>query len=74
MNMLKRKIRKDKCRYEAPKVRVVSFVFERGFSVSTPELDAVSFVATANSGENFWEGNGEEGVVAGVFDSAGFSW
>lgn len=74
MEILEKEIRKDKGEYETPKIHVVSFVFERGFSVSTPELDAVSFVATANSGENFWEGNGEEGSVAGVFDSTSFSW
>lgn len=74
MEILETEIRKDRGKYETPKIHVVSFVFERGFGVSTHELDAVSFVATVNSGESFWEGNGEEGVVAGVFDSTSFSW
>lgn len=64
--------KKDK--YIPPKIRAVSFVLENGFSESALELNAVSFMATTNSGESFWGGSGEEGAVAGVFDSVGFSW
>ena len=74
MEILETEKRKDKGKYKTPQIHVVSFVFERGFSVSPQELDAVSFVAIANNGDNLWGGNGEEGVVAGVFDSTGFSW
>lgn len=64
----------NKMKYSVPKIRAVLFAIEYGFSVSGSELNVAPLIGTINSGGSFWEGNGEEGVVAGVFDSTNFSW